>query len=76
MQSIAVSDLRANLMKVLKKIEKGSSVIITSRGKAVAQLVPADKSVKQAENKILELRKTAKIHDIISPIEEKWKVNN
>jgi len=76
MQSIAVSDLRANLMKVLKKIEKGSSVVITSRGKAVAQLVPADKSVKQAESKILELRKTAKIHDIISPIEEKWKANN
>lgn len=76
MQSIAVSDLRANLMKILKKIEKGSSVVITSRGKAVAQLVPADKSVKEAESKILEIRKTAKIHDVISPIEENWKANN
>ena len=73
MQTIAVSDLRANLMKVLKKIEKGSSVLVTSRGKAVAQLIPADESIKQAESKILELGKTAKIHDVLSPIDENWK---
>ena len=76
MQSIAVSDLRANLMKVLKNIEKGSSVMITSRGKAVAKLIPADESIKKAESKILKLSKTAKIHDIISPINENWKANN
>lgn len=75
MQSIAVSDLRANLMKVLKKIEKGSTVVITSHGKAVAQLIPANESVKLAENKILEIGKTAKIHDVVSPIDENWKVN-
>ena len=76
MQSIAVSDLRANLMKVLKKIEKGSSVLVTSRGKAVAQLIPADESIKHAESKIQELSKTAKIHDVLSPIGENWKANN
>ena len=76
MQSIAVSELRANLMKVLKKIEKGSSVMITSHGKAVAKLIPAEQSVKQAENKILEISKTAKIHDVLSPIDENWKANN
>lgn len=76
MQSIAVSDLRANLMKVLKKIEKGSTVVITSHGKAVAQLIPANESVKQAENKILELSKTAKINDVVSPLDEIWKANH
>lgn len=76
MQTIAVSDLRANLMKILKKIERGSTVVITSHGKAVAQLIPADESVKQAERKILELGKTAKIHDVISPIDVNWKANN
>lgn len=76
MQSIAVSDLRANLMKVLKNIEKGSSIMITSRGKAVAKLVPADESVKLAENKIARLSETAKINDIISPIDEKWTANS
>lgn len=76
MESIAVSDLRSNLMKVLKNIEKGSSVMITSRGKAVAKLVPADDSIKMAETKLLELRKTAKINDVLSPIDENWKANS
>ena len=50
--------------------------MITSRGKAVAKLIPADESIKAAESKITELRKTAKIHDILSPIDVKWKANN
>jgi len=76
MESIAVSDLRANLMKVLKKIEKGSSILVTSRGKTVAQLIPANESIKHVENKILELSKTGKIHDVTNPIDEDWKANN
>lgn len=75
MKSIAVSDLRANLMKVLKNIEKGSSILITSRGKTVAKIIPPDESVKIAENKLAELSKTAKIYDILSPINENWKMN-
>ena len=42
MEVIAVSELRANLMNVLKKIKHGSVVDITSRGKVVAKLVPPD----------------------------------
>jgi len=76
MQSIAVSDLRANLMKVLKNIEKGSSILITSRGKAVAKIIPPDEPIKMAQNKLTEIRKTAKIHDILSPINENWEVNS
>jgi len=76
MENIAVSDLRANLMKVLKTIEKGSTVNITSRGKVVALLVPPKQAKIQAEKKLAELRKTAKIHDAISPISEHWKVDS
>ncbi len=73
MNYIAISDLRANLMKALKQVEKGTTLIITSRGKPVAKLVPTDDSVKQAQNKLKELKKTAKIHDILSPVSESWK---
>ena len=76
MQSIAVSELRANLMKVLKSIEKGSSLIITSRGKVVAKLIPPDDSIKSAEEKLAQIRKTVRIHDVLSPISENWKVNS
>jgi prevent-host-death family protein len=76
MQSIAVSELRANLMKVLKSIEQGSSISITSRGKVVAKLVPPEEPAKMAEEKLSLLSKTAKIHDVLSPISENWKADS
>lgn len=72
MQSIAVSDLRANLMKVIKSIEGGLTLVITSRGKEVAKLVPPTYPKIVAEYKLAELSKTAQIHDIITPFKEKW----
>ncbi len=72
MQTIAVSDLRANLMKVLKAIENGLSLTITSRGKEVAKLVPPAYPKMVAEYKLTEISKTAKIHDIVKPFNEEW----
>jgi len=74
METIAISKLRANLMKVLKRIEHGSSITITSRGKEVAKLVPLDYNRKNAQKRLKELRKTAVLHDVISPVDEDWEV--
>ncbi len=76
MQSIAVSNLRANLMKILKQINHGASLDITSRGKVVAKLVPPDYTKTLARKKLIEIGKKAKVYDVISPIGEKWEVNN
>ena len=72
MDTIAVSDLRANLMKILKEIEHGSVVDITSRGKVVAKLVPPDYTKKIAREKLKKLRKSAVLGDIISPLDVQW----
>ena len=72
MEVIAVSELRANLMNVLKKIKHGSVVDITSRGKVVAKLVPPDYSRTKAKNKLKELSKTAVLNDVVSPIDIEW----
>jgi prevent-host-death family protein len=69
---IAVSDFRSNLMKVLKEIESGSTVNITSRGKVVAKLIPPDDSKKTARDKLKTVGQSAVLHDIISPVDEKW----
>lgn len=74
MQSIAVSDLRSNLMKILKKIEHGTSLNITSRGRVVAKLVPPDNVRANARNRLKEIGKTAILNDVISPIDEQWEV--
>jgi prevent-host-death family protein len=76
MQSVAVSELRANLLKILKRIEQGSSISITSRGRVVAKLIPPEESIKIAEEKLARIRKTAKIHDVLSPVSENWKADS
>ena len=55
MQTIPVSELRANLMNVLKTVEQGSTLDITSRGKVVAKLVPPNYSREKARRIILAL---------------------
>lgn len=76
MPTIAVSKLRENLMQVLKEIEKGTTMEITSRGKIVAKLVPPDKYNKRAQQRLDKIAETAVLYDVISPIDEKWEVDN
>ena len=59
-------------MKVLKEIRQGTSILITSRGKVVAQLIPPDNLEEKAEKKLEEIREKSVLHDILSPIDEKW----
>ncbi|MBN1895381.1 type II toxin-antitoxin system prevent-host-death family antitoxin [bacterium] len=72
METIAVSDLRARLMKVLKEIESGSAIDITSRGKVVARLVPPEFGRVEAKAKLRSIGKTAVLHDIVSPVGDPW----
>ena len=72
MSSIAVSEFRANMMKVLKQIEKGSTISITSRGKVIARLVPPDYTSAIARKKLQAVAKTAVVHDVVSPIDVEW----
>ncbi len=72
MDKIAVSELRANFMKVLKEVQNGSTINISSRGKIIAKLVPPINDQKEAKNKLNELGKTAKIKDVVSPIDVHW----
>lgn len=74
MTTIAVSELRANLMKVIEEIKQGAQIQITSRGKVVAQLVPADTAQEHAKKVLHQLSDNAVIGDVISPIDETWDV--
>ncbi len=74
MTTIAVSELRANLMKVLEEIKHGARIQITSRGKVIAQLVPADAAQENAKAALHQLSSGAIIGDILSPIDEAWNV--
>ncbi len=73
METIPVSEFRANLMQVLKQIESGASITITSRGREMARLVPPENPLNKARESLKELRKTAIIGDVVSPLKEEWK---
>ncbi|MCK6559032.1 type II toxin-antitoxin system Phd/YefM family antitoxin [candidate division KSB1 bacterium] len=75
MQSIAVSDFRANLMQVLKQIERGQEIAITSRGREIARLVPPTNAMEKAREKLVELRQTAVVFDVVSPIADEWEAS-
>lgn len=73
METIAVSELRVGLMGVLRRIESGASITITSRGRAIARLVPPENPTKEARQTLKTLRKSAIVKDVISPLGEEWK---
>ncbi len=75
MEKITVSEVRSNWSRILKKIERGETFKITSKGKVVAELSPPEMTKEEAEQKLKKLRKIAIIGDIISPIGETWEAN-
>ncbi len=45
MIEISAGELRADLNKYLRKVENGSVLVITHRGKAIARIVPAQENI-------------------------------
>ncbi len=74
MEKVAVSEFRANLVGFLKRVENGEVIALTSRGHEVAKIVPPDDKIKKAKKALRELQDSAIIGDIVSPIDEEWKV--
>lgn len=75
MKSISISELRANLMSAMEEIKKGKTILVTSHGKPVAQLVPPTNRKEEAIARIKALRKTAIIGDVVSPTGETWEAS-
>jgi prevent-host-death family protein len=73
MESIGVSKLRENLVLFLNKVQQGERITITSRGTEIAMLIPIKKNEDVARNALKQLRKTAVVGDVVSPIEDEWK---
>jgi prevent-host-death family protein len=71
-KTLFMTELRANLKSAMEEIKKGKSIIVSSRGKPVAQLIPPPDRRKEAIARLESLRKTAIIGDIVSPTGEKW----
>ncbi len=60
MERVGIYDAKAHLSEIVERVESGSEVIITRRGKAVARIVPMQTPTKDrrtlAAKRIRELR--------------------
>ncbi len=67
MKTVAVSEFRAHLVDFLSTVESGETLVLTSRGKEIARIVPPKQAQKQARQKLAELQKYAYIGDVVTP---------
>ncbi len=72
MISVNITELRANLLKYLNKAQHGEQITVTSNGQRLATIVAPIDQKQRAKTKLKRLAKTAKIHDVTSPIGEQW----
>ena len=72
MISIGISEFRANMNLVLQRVQNGEVVTLTSRGAEVARLVPPDFAQAVARQELEQLRQTAVVDDILSPLAAPW----
>jgi prevent-host-death family protein len=70
MLRIGVSEFRANLTGFLQQVKAGEVIVITSRGVEVARLVPPYFAATAAREQLEQLRQTAVVGDVVSPVDE------
>jgi prevent-host-death family protein len=72
MQTINISDFRANLLKYLEIANSGEPISVTSNGKVLATVTPPINRREFAREQLKTLSTTAKVQDVISPTGHEW----
>jgi len=72
METVNISDFRANLLKYLEKVSSGQQITVTTNGRVLATISPPVQLRETAKSQLAGLAATAKIHDVTSPIEVDW----
>ena len=72
MQTVNISDFRANLLKYLEIAGSGEQITVTSNGKLLATIAPPLNQKELAKKQLNSLASTAKIQDVINPIDSNW----
>jgi len=76
MRQINITELRSHLPAYIGRVKKGEQLLVTSRGKVVASLVPVRDEREAARKRLAELRACCTVGDVVSPIGENWEADN
>ena len=74
MDSIAISEFRANMSAVLLRVQNGEIISVMQRGSEIARLVPPDFARLAAQQELESLRQSAVVEDVIAPIDAEWEL--
>lgn len=72
MKQIKVTEFRAHMPDYLRRVQGGESLLVMSRGKPVARLVPVSSGAEQARERLDALRERARIGDVVGPVDAQW----
>ncbi len=72
MQEINVTEFRSKLPSYLSRVREGEELLLTSRGKVIARLLPVEDKRMNAREQLVLLRGKCRIGDVVSPLDEKW----
>ena len=75
MQTVNISDFRANLLKYLEKANSGEQINVATNGKLIATIVPPLNQKQLARQQLEQLAQHAKIIDVVTPTEVDWNAN-
>lgn len=76
MASIEISEFRTNMRVILQRVQQGEVIGLLIGDKEIAKLIPPDYSRITARQTLEELRQTAVIGDVLSPMDETWHVDS
>ncbi len=73
MRTVSVTELRKQLPSYLKQAQQGEELLVTSRGRVIARILPSEDMRQSAKAKLQEFRKRCRVGDVVSPIRAEWK---
>jgi len=78
MKEVKVTELRQNLPEYLARVQRGEKLLVTTRGRAIAEIAPPSASVEAAEAARARLRGSVLHYE--RPLEpvfgpEEWEMN-
>jgi prevent-host-death family protein len=72
MQTVNISDLRANLLKYLEQASLGEKITVTTNGRLLATISPPIQQREIARKQLQQLALNAKIHNITDSLTDEW----
>lgn len=72
MKRVTVTELRNSLASVMRRVAEGEEIVVTSRGKAIARIVPAEDPRLEHRRALEELRARSWVGDVLTPIRGAW----